>query len=87
MGTQQIVRIIPQVDDRYMTDRALLELYASPEPQLPHDATWQRGGSDLQWIVTDRLSHFAHHAPHKSCLFFFSTIRSISFAQAADSEA
>ena len=29
-GTQQVVRIIPQVDDRYMTDRALLELYASP---------------------------------------------------------
>ena len=33
MGTQQIVRIIPQVDDRYMTDRALLKLYRSPEPE------------------------------------------------------
>jgi hypothetical protein len=32
-GTQQIVRRIPQVDDQYMTDRALLELYSSTEPQ------------------------------------------------------
>ncbi len=32
-GTQQIVRIIPQVDDRYMTEEALLKLHAAPEPQ------------------------------------------------------
>ena len=32
-GTQQIVRIIPNVDDQYMTDRALLTLYRSPKPE------------------------------------------------------
>ncbi len=32
-GTRQIVRIIPQVDDRYMTDQSLLKLYAAPEPE------------------------------------------------------
>ncbi len=32
-GTQQIVRIIPNVDHKYMTDRALLALYRSPEPE------------------------------------------------------
>ena len=32
-GTQQIVRIIPKVDHKYMTDRALLTLYLSPEPE------------------------------------------------------
>ena len=32
-GTQQIVRMIPQVDDRYMTEEALLTLYRSPEPE------------------------------------------------------
>ncbi len=32
-GTRQIVRIIPQVDDLYMTDQSLLKLYAAPEPE------------------------------------------------------
>ena len=32
-GTQQIVRIIPKVDHQYMSDRALLTLYLSPEPE------------------------------------------------------
>jgi hypothetical protein len=32
-GTRQIVRIIPHVDEQYMTDRALLKLYSSPEPE------------------------------------------------------
>ena len=32
-GTQQIVRIIPNVDHQYMTDRALLTLYLSPKPE------------------------------------------------------
>ena len=32
-GTQQIIRIVPTVDDQYMTDRALLMLYQSPEPR------------------------------------------------------
>ena len=32
-GPQQIVRIIPQVDDRYMTDWALLQLYKYPKPE------------------------------------------------------
>ena len=32
-GTQQIVRIIPEVDHQYMTEEALLTLYLSPEPE------------------------------------------------------
>ena len=36
MGTQQIVRIVPTVDDQYMTDRALLKLYRPPEPDRFH---------------------------------------------------
>ena len=46
-GTQQIVRIIPQVDDRYMTDWALLQLYKYPKPEqrLGHGG----GRSRLAW--------------------------------------
>ncbi len=32
-GTRQIIRRVPRVDDQYMTDGALLELYGSPEPR------------------------------------------------------
>ena len=32
-GTLQIVRIIRKVDDRYMTDCALLQLYRYPKPE------------------------------------------------------
>ncbi len=32
-GTEQIVRVVPSPDHKYMTDGGLLELYSSPEPQ------------------------------------------------------
>ncbi len=32
-GTRQIVRRVPRIDDQYMTDGELLELYSSPEPR------------------------------------------------------
>ena len=32
-GREQVVRRVPRVDDQYMTDGALLELYSAPEPR------------------------------------------------------
>ena len=52
-GTQQIVRIIPQVDDQYMTEEARLMLYLSPEPeQILGFGVARYGREDQQQPIT-----------------------------------
>ncbi len=62
-GRQQIVRRIPRMADRYMTDRGLLDLYQSPEPEQVMGSRVDEILRRLEGLAASHQSHPAIAPP------------------------